>query len=446
MNPRAILVLFSLSGALPALAAEPAASPRTLDDCYRAALARNETIAAQKELVIQARENVKQAVGAVLPSVSAIGSWVKQESPGSGTLQQSFAPTTQTTARITGTQPIFHGAREWAALAQLKRLRNASEQAEKQAEIQLWRDVAAAFYGVLAVERDIQILAEELKAYDGRIAELEQFERIGRSRTSEVLTAKAGRASFEASQIQAQGAVSQARETLALLTGLPADTPLADENGELSQPEPLDAWLKAVEERPDVAAARERLEAAKSGQWVATGALLPGLDLIGNYYLKRPGLLDNVHWDAQLALTIPIFTGGQTLSRIREAKSVRRQTEDDLSLTRRAAAADIRTLHARLSADWGQTKALASAVQLAQASYDDQVQEYREGLVTNIDVLTALNTLQDMKRALDHSRYLARTDLAQLEAASARMKPVKAEARRGVSASADNSGGVQTPR
>jgi outer membrane protein len=195
---------------------------------------------------------------------------------------------------------------------------------------------------------------------------------------------------------------------------------VADESGELPPPGPLESYLAAIEGRPDVAAARSRAEAASAGEWVATGAILPSVDLVGNYYMKRSGLLDNVHWDAQLALTIPIFTGGQTFSRIREARSVRRQADQGFSLARRAAETEIRVLWDRLDSDRGQVEALDRAVELAQKSYDRQVEEYRQGLVNNLDVLTALNTLQGMRQARDRARYLIRTDLAQLLAACGR--------------------------
>jgi outer membrane protein len=391
---------------------------RTLADCYAAALERSETVAQQRELVLQAHEHVRQAGGAVLPSLAAVAGWQWQESAGSSALQQSLAPTSQTTARITATQPLFRGGREYAALRAARRLETAQQDTEQQAEVQLYKDVAAAYYAVLSAERDLVNLADQLKAYDARIVELIQWEAIGRSRTSEKLTAQAARANLEAVGVQLRGGLAQARETFAFLTGLPMDTPVADETGEVPAPADLATYLAALDNRPDVAAARSRAEAASDAVWVATGAVLPSVDLIGDYYMKRSGVLDNVHWDAQLALTIPIFTGGQTFSRIREARSVRRQSDQGLSLARRGAETEIRVLYDRLQADRGQVEALARAVELAQQSYDRQVEEYRQGLVNNLDVLTALNTLQGMRQALDRARYLVHTDMAQLEAAS----------------------------
>jgi outer membrane protein len=417
----AILAALAVPGWL--FAAEPPGSPpggRTLADCYAAALARSETVAQQRELVLQAHEHVRQAGGAVLPSLAGAAGWQWQENPGGGALQQSLAPTTSTTARITASQPLFRGGREYAALRAAKRLEAAQREEERRAEVQLYGSVAASFYSVLSATRDLANLADQLAAYDARIAELADRERIGRSRTSEVLTARAARTSLAAQDVQLRGVLEQARESLAFLTGQPADAPLAEEAGEPPAPDALETCLAGIEGRPDVAAARSRAEAAQAGEWVATGAILPSVDLVGNYYLKRGGVLENVHWDAQLALTLPLFTGGQTLSRIREAKSQRRQGDLGVSLARRSAETEIRTLYDRLRADRGQVAALASAVELAKASYDQQAEEYRQGLVNNLDVLTALNTLQGMRQALDRARYLVRTDLALLAAATGR--------------------------
>ena len=57
--------------------------------------------------------------------------------------------------------------------------------------------------------------------------------------------------------------------------------------------------------------AQARLSAAQENVSVQRGAHYPSIDGTANYYFVRPpGILQNVHWDVGVALTVPIFSGG----------------------------------------------------------------------------------------------------------------------------------------
>ena len=80
-----------------AFAAAPLAAAESfgLDQAYAAALRQSESLASQQELVLQAEERYKQAVGDVLPSVNANALWFLEDSrglptgPGEATPQQT---------------------------------------------------------------------------------------------------------------------------------------------------------------------------------------------------------------------------------------------------------------------------------------------------------------------------------------------------------------------
>ena len=59
-----------------------AGEPLSLNDCFKAALRRSETLATQHEVVIQAEETYHRARGAILPSVNGFYSYFHQNAPG----------------------------------------------------------------------------------------------------------------------------------------------------------------------------------------------------------------------------------------------------------------------------------------------------------------------------------------------------------------------------
>lgn len=418
--------MIAFGAVAPATRAEAdAASPKSLEQCYEAALARSETIADQGELVHQQEERYRQAVGGILPNVSGTASYFTQDASGLSSTSNIF-PTYQPLVKLTAAQPVFRGLREFAALRQARLLVEAQEQAKAHAARELYKDVAQNFYAILTLERDLANLATEVELYEKRVAELRGRVKIGRSRLSEVLTVEASASNLVSQAEQARGQLAREREAFAFLTGLPGGTPLRDGAPETPVLGPLERYLERLEERPEIKASRSRLKAAGEGSWIAKGAHLPSIDLNGNYYFKRSGALKDSKWDASVVLTLPIFAGGATQSRVREAVSIETQSELAANRARREAEQEVRSLYANLQAEKQQLDALAKARGLSEKSHVEQAREYRLGLVNNLEALSALAAFQESGRALDRARYGAKLDFIRLEAAVAlRPEPLK---------------------
>ncbi|MDH4133774.1 MAG: TolC family protein, partial [Gammaproteobacteria bacterium] len=180
----------------------------------------------------------------------------------------------------------------------------------------------------------------------------------------------------------------------------------------------IERYTANIETRPDVQSSQKRLAAARDNVKIAEGAHLPSLDLNGNYYFERPGYLNEIKWDVQLALTVPLFAGGSTQSKVREAASQASQAELSSSQARRQAEQEIRSLYESVTFGLSQLAALEKATEAARKSYEAQRREYQYGLVTNLDVLQALTTFQQNQRALDRARFTVKFDYQRLQAAA----------------------------
>jgi len=172
-----------------------------------------------------------------------------------------------------------------------------------------------------------------------------------------------------------------------------------------------------MEKRPSLEAERLRAEAMEERIAVARAGHFPSLDLFANYYLKRTGPLEKSQWDAGLQLVIPIFQGGTVQAQVREAATAHRESVLRLENRRRSATSEVREAWESLRAALARTSVLEQAEQAASDSYDEQNRDYRYGLVTNLDVLQAMRTRQEIRRNLDRARYAARWARARLDAA-----------------------------
>ncbi len=414
--------------------ASPNGAPKSLRDAYLASIHRSETVGIQEELLVQAHEGNTQAIGAIMPSLSTSFTFLEQETPASVTGRSIF-PASQSTGKVMLTQPLFRGLRDFAALRQKKFLVSAQGGAYLNAAKQLFYDLSTAYFNVMVYTRDEQNYRIQIELNQKRLAELENFFKIGRSQLTDVLTYKANITSLEAQLETTRGQLEIAREVLAYLTGWDRNTAIRDteklffsseigngnedsSKGLLDAPGEVNRYLEKVDQRPDVRSALENVKANEEGIPIALGAHLPSVDLIGDYYFFRPGAISDVKWDVQLAVSFPLFQGGVIQSQVRQAHSVSRQYSLLLSQTRRLAEQEIRTYYDAVEADRKQVLKLSELVEVSKKNYETELDYYRRGLVTNLDVFQAMTTYQDAVRQLDHVRIQYYSDGVKLLASS----------------------------
>jgi outer membrane protein len=228
-----VLAVGLLISCLSAAATGQTAVALTLDDYFAQALVRSEVVATQSELIRQAEERYRQANAAILPTLSGIASYTWLDS---GAADTATNPTRQPHARLTGTQPLFRGFREFAAIRQSQALVGAQSDDYQNARVQLFKDVAQNFYDVLTLEQDLKNLDEQIGQYQQREKELQERVRIGRTRPGEVLTVQATISTLRAQVEQARTQLSTARDIFAFLSGLPGTTPLRDTEDDAGGP------------------------------------------------------------------------------------------------------------------------------------------------------------------------------------------------------------------
>jgi outer membrane protein len=291
-----------------------------------------------------------------------------------------------------------------------------TQDAHRWAAMQIYQDVASAFYTVLSLEHSRQIINDEIKQYDERIKEEKDFFDIGRARNSDVETVQADQALLEATGVQVDEMVAVEREVLAFLTGqdpalaLEASDPVPADAGD------MDALIKGLDQRPDIHAALMQEKAAEEFVGVNRGSHLPSVDLLAHWYpVERPASLAPIDWDAGISATLPLFEGFTLVSKDRQAESLQRTAQLNLDLQRRQAASALRTAWHTLDGDLAQLKADDQAFTLSYKAYTHLEQDYKQGLDTNQDVLIAMTASWVAKQALETMSFTARSDYEQLQ-------------------------------
>jgi outer membrane protein len=416
MKILSLMTLAAVSSA-PALAA-----PRvyTLTELFRATVETSDSVREKAEERAQAEENKAKAGSGFLPQVNGIATYqINDTAPSSGTAATIY-PKDQKIAKLTGTQYLFQGGSEYAYYRKANRLID-----EKSAELddsrhQYYLALATAYYDYLLKQSNLQHAKEELSNFDDQIKELNSRVRIGRSRTSDLLTAKAGRASSESRVHSAENDLATSRLNLNNTTQV-ADFEIREENPVNRPLEPLEVYLKASEQRPDLIAARKLRDAAYEDIAYYRGFHLPDLNVTGNYYLHREGGNADSKWDALFTLTLPIFSGGATQANVRGASSVLRENEVKTGNLERTAETEVRQLHQALVLAEPELKALADAVDLATKAYEQTKKDYRLGLTTNLDLIETVRFLTEAKQSYDQAKYQHLIERIRLEIGAGRI-------------------------
>lgn len=197
---------------------------------------------------------------------------------------------------------------------------------------------------------------------------------------------------------------------------------------------------KIVENRWDVKVAKAQMEYAKSGVLAAYGLHLPSVYFEGNYFLYQGQQSKTSQWKSSLqngislnsmssggtgwlsnylnggkptrtrdyyfslGAEMPIFGGDITFAKVREANSIKRQADLNLSQTMRFARQDVIDSFQIWESSKIEIEAYRKALASAEENYRVVTGEYRLNLVTILDVLTTLTALQSAKEDYERAQ------------------------------------------
>jgi len=413
-----LFVLFLGLLASPLQAAE---TKMSLAECYDYALQRSETVAISEQEIARAQALYTQALGSVLPKLSLNVSELLQDSSantdGAGEVGSTFTQFSRPAVAVTLNQPLFRGFKEFRALKLAKVNESRQRLLWRNAERLLFQDVVIAFLTIVKLERDIESFQSILKVQRSSLGELSDRVRLGKSRDAEFALLAAQTALNEAELERRRGERQTAYDTLSFLTGLNPQPPIAYSDPPARDLKPLEYYASRVDDRSDVQAARDASQIAQGEVKIRQGDLLPHADLEANYYPYRAGFQRDIKWDALFNVGIPIFNW-ETVGFIREAKVRAKQSELQEELTRRSASTEIQRSYDGYVSSLNQYKKFANASAKARQSYNLQSQDFKDTLITSIDLLQSQETWLDALRQRNTAEAQAWLDWLGLQVTS----------------------------
>ena len=397
---KAFLIIFIIIFYPLVLITQARAEALTLEDCYALSLKQSETIAINKETIKEAEAHFLQALGTLLPHASFVVNEYRQDlpTPSAVSLKKSYEN------NFNFTQTLFTGFKEFISIAGSKVERAQYVYQLKRAEQLLLVDVADAFYLLIEQREDQKTLQTTRVALISRVSELKQRGQLGRSRQSEVVNAQTQLYNIQAQIELNKSQEAVARHLLEFLIGKSVDEIV--DSGIISAPLTSEMdYIFKMAQRPDVRAAQQAWDVARKKAAIAKTDLLPNVSVSGNYYTDRTTVPSDSKWDAALTVNVPIFEGTETYGSIKEANAKAREAEFQFRQTQRQAIQDIKDSYTRFQAGILNRDALRKSLASARMNYKLQKKDYQLNLVNNLDVLAAIQTLENARMNYIHALY-----------------------------------------
>jgi len=405
--------------------------PQSLVDIYNQALAHDSTLASALNANQAAQEIIQQGKALYLPVVNFnAGAQVSRTDIAYTGAQVPFIGGVQTFAGyqygIEARQPLYRKQN----LVEMEQAKTQVSQADKQLYLTqqtLILRTTDAYFDVLLAQDKMNLMEAQKAAILNQLEQAKANFDAGTATITDVDEAQARYDLIVAQEIAAANEHQIARRAVQAITGdLPQKlaTVKADiKTNALEQS--MDKWLEvAAENDLNIQIQQDAVKLSEQEIERANAGHLPTLDAVASYndsyangsYYGFGSDLKNGTVGVQLQL--PLYQGGGTSSRVRQALFNKQKAQDDLEIARRQMKQDTQSAYLNLNTSIAQVKAYEQALRSSQSQMDSTKLGYDVGVRTSVDVLNAQQQFFGAKRDLLQARYYYLVNIIRLKAVS----------------------------
>ena len=381
------------------------ASAETLADALASAYANNPTLNAQRASLRATDEGVPQALAGYRPTISGSAqASLSSQMPGS--IPRGVSLTIE--------QPIFTGMQTTNGVKIAETAVLAAREALRDAEQQTLLAAATAFMNLVEAQANLNLTKENLDFLREQVRAAQDRLNVGEGTKTDVAQTNA---SLAAGQAEYNSAVAALNTALAVYEQVIGHRPTM-----LGAAKPVDAWLSkslnaaiadAMTSHPSILAAGYNIDIADYNVKVVEGALLPTVSVSGTLTheddSQGTGRTSNSA-QAVASLSVPLYSGGETASKVRQAKETLAQRRIELDAARDTVREEVVSAWGTLDAARAQISAAQSEVSAEGLVLSGVIEQQKVGQSTTLDVLNAQQTLLNARVAdvtAQHDRVIA---------------------------------------
>lgn len=423
-----IAILFNF----PLFAASENEQMITLEDAYRSAIVRSESIAISREDLIQSEDEVRRIRSFLYPNITASFDYLRRpdEIKSSGFTVRSKS---SSDFNLTLEQPLYRGGRAMARFRSAKLGRKGGWLQVQQTKEDLFFAIATAYYDTLKANNNVEIELKEVERLTEHRRSAEKQLEVGEVTKTVLFRAAAELSDAQAKLIRARNEALEAKDQLALLARIEGSFTLKDPAPVSISDRSEVEWISmAHENRIELKQDVIGIEKAKEEVKFSRGGFLPSLSLELQYRWadqdpESSFLVKNDRL-ALLTLEVPIFEGMLHASELAQARSRHRQSRLNKKRRQDEIATQVRRTRLTLLALTSELKHLKDRVRFAKEAFSLAERQFEVGLGTNIEVLDANATLLDAERQHINTIFDREVAILQIKKESGLFSPLKTEA------------------
>lgn len=382
----------------------------TLEECIRIALERNFDIQLVNAGARNAAAGLTAAFGGYLPGASIGANYSRQLtnlrpqfSFINGIPVQGDPLPNSYSMNANLNWLVFNGFRREAQYDQAKSNVNAAEQDIRAQRLMIAYRVSRAYIEILRTQQLVEAQEENLALSNTLLERVHALHDGGRAPITQVLSQETEVANQETAVVQAKNNHEAAKVDMLVLmcedpttpaqfdpTSFPSDVQQSDVSSFRtligSEQESVN---RAVGSRPDISAARYRIEAAESQITSATAGYFPTLSANGGYSwsnFELSGFDKQSRTYVGLSLNIPVFDQFNTHRNIEQAKLQQTQTSIDYQKLEQSIQQNVRRAYLQLTAAEKGLDIANRAIKPARTSFDAMQERYNVGGATLVEV------------------------------------------------------------
>lgn len=411
------------------LAMTTAAWSQDLADIWHLALQHDPGYASIRAGTQAEQEKVPQARAQLLPYITARAGAEVDNTRRRSNLSESHTRQRALWA-LTLSQPIVDIS-AWGALQRAQYIAAAANVEQAQNHQNLILRVAQAYFDVLTAQDTLRALHAQKQAIEHQLRAAQQSFELGSATITDTHEARARLDLLLANEFDATNRLQVSKDILTRIIHQTPDT-LAElpADAVLPAPEPnrQDDWV-AQAMQANLAVARADLEAriVEKQVDIAKSEHYPRLHLQAQTGSASDRGIRGLHPDpgprsldstVGVVLSIPIYTGGELSSVVREQSSRLQQRRYDVEAAKRAAQQTTQQYFSGVTSGLARIDALEAAERSSRAALQANQLAYEVGVRINIDVLNAQQQLFETQRQLSRARYDTLMDSLRLKASS----------------------------
>jgi outer membrane protein len=284
-------------------------------------------------------------------------------------------------------------------------------------------EVESAYFQYLATRALLAAQRTTVSEAEANLAAAEERREVGVATIADVLQARTALAQAQLALETTEGQLATTRGALALSMGLPANVPYdieparEEEHPPLSIVEGVDSLIdRAVAARPDLAAARAEASAADARIRKARGDALPSIvttGSVGRTYIAN-STAGGSSYTMGIGLSIPLFEGFALRYTVRAAQAAADAARAQLQGLEQQVAYQVFASYYGLKTATQRERTSAALLASAEESEQVALGQYKEGVGSVLDLLTAQSALADARAQQIDARWSWYIALAQL--------------------------------